>query len=64
LELANTQVFPESYQQWDSYEFLGPEQLPQLEAELQGLGYSAEALAAIMGGNFLRVARAVWKTAA
>jgi membrane dipeptidase len=64
-ELARyTQVFPESYQQWDSYKFVEPEQLPQLEAELRGLGYSAADIAAIMGGNFLRVAKAVWKPAA
>jgi membrane dipeptidase len=61
-ELAkNTQVFPASYQGWDAYEFLEPEQLPALETELRGLGYSADDLAAIMGGNFLRVAKAVWK---
>src|SRR5262249_9054446 len=36
-ELArNTQVFPESYRQWDSFKFLEPEQLPKLETELQG----------------------------
>lgn len=63
-ELANTDVFPESYQHWDSYKFLEPEQLPGLEAELQGLGYSAQACAAIMGGNFRRVAKEVWKPAA
>ena len=64
-ELARyTQVFPASYQQWDSYKFVEPEQLPRLEAELRGLGYSAEDIAAIMGGNFLRVAKAVWKPAA
>jgi membrane dipeptidase len=64
-ELArNTQVFPASYQHWDSYKFVAPEQLPELEAELHGLGYSADDVAAIMGGNFLRVARAVWKPAA
>jgi membrane dipeptidase len=64
-ELARyTQVFPQSYQQWDSYKFVEPEQLPQLETELRGLGYSAEDIAAIMGGNFLRVAKAVWKPAA
>ena len=63
-ELANPQIFPESYQQWDRQEFLEPEQLPQLEAELHSLGYSAQDTAAIMGGNFLRVAKAVWKPAA
>lgn len=64
-ELAkNTQVFPQSYQRWDTYKFVTPEQLPELEAELDGLGYSAGDIAAIMGGNFLRVAKAVWKPAA
>ncbi len=64
-ELAkNTQVFPASYQGWDAYEFLEPEQLPELETELQGLGYAAADVAAIMGGNFLRVAKAVWRPAA
>jgi microsomal dipeptidase-like Zn-dependent dipeptidase len=60
----NTQIFPEGYQHWDGYKFLPPEQLPALEAELGELGYSAGDIAAIMGGNFLRVAKAVWKTAA
>jgi membrane dipeptidase len=65
-ELArNSQVlFPDGYQQWDAYKFVEPEQLPALEAELQGLGYSAGDIAAVMGGNFRRVAKAVWKPAA
>lgn len=63
-ELANADVFPESYRHWDSFRFLAPEQLPRLEAELTGLGYSARDIAAILGGNFLRVAKAVWKPAA
>jgi membrane dipeptidase len=62
-ELAkHTQVFNQSYQNWDSYKFFAPEQLPELESELRGLGYSADDVAAIMGGNFLRVAKAVWKS--
>jgi membrane dipeptidase len=61
-ELAkNTQVFPASYQGWDAYKFVEPEQLPALETELQRLGYSTADLDAILGGNFLRVAKAVWK---
>jgi membrane dipeptidase len=61
---ANTEVFPASYQDWDSLKFVEPEQLPELEAELRGLGYRADDIGAIMGGNFLRVAKAVWKSAA
>jgi membrane dipeptidase len=60
----NTQIFPAGYQHWDGYKFLAPEELPAVEAELDGLGYSADDIAAIMGGNFLRVAKAVWKPAA
>ncbi len=63
-ELSNTELFPAAYRQWDSYQFLPPEQLPAVEAELAGLGYPAGDIAAIMGGNFLRVAKAVWKAAA
>lgn len=61
-ELAeNPQVFPESYRRWGRMDFVPPEQLVPLEAELASLGYPAEAVAGIMGGNFLRVASAVWK---
>jgi membrane dipeptidase len=61
-ELANSEIFPESYRTWaGGYQFLAPEQLPALEAELAGLGYSTEDIAGIMGGNFLRVAQAVWQ---
>jgi membrane dipeptidase len=60
-ELANTEIFPESYRNWDAYQFLAPEELPAVESELHGLGYSAEDVNAIMGGNFLRVAQAVWQ---
>ena len=61
-ELAeNPQVFPESYRRWGRVDFVPPEQLVPLEAELAGRGYPAGAIAGIMGGNFLRVASEVWK---
>jgi membrane dipeptidase len=61
-ELAqNTQLFPGNYQTWDAQNFVEPEQLPALETELQGLGYGTSDIDAILGGNFLRVAKAVWK---
>jgi membrane dipeptidase len=61
-ELAeNPQVFPESYRRYGRVDFVPPEQLVPLEAELAGRGYSPEDIAGIMGGNFLRVARQVWK---
>jgi len=61
-ELArNPQLFPESYRRWGRVDFVPPEQLVPLEAELAGRGYPADAIAGIMGGNFLRVASQVWK---
>ena len=63
LELANSQIFPASYR-GRQVDFFPPEQLAPLEAELAGRGYPAADIAAIMGGNFLRVARQVWNPAA
>ena len=63
LELENSQIFPASYRSGRQMDFFPPEQLPPLEAELAGRGYPAADIAAIMGGNFLRVARQVWKPA-
>jgi membrane dipeptidase len=62
-ELENSQIFPPSYRTGNQMEFFPPEQLGPLEAELAGRGYSVADIAAIMGGNFLRVARQVWKPA-
>ena len=40
-ELAeNPQIFPESYRRWGRVDFVPPEQLPPLEAELAGRGYA------------------------
>jgi membrane dipeptidase len=64
LELANSQIFPASYRNGPQTGFFPPERLAPLEAELAGRGYPAADIAAIMGGNFLRVARQVWKPAA
>lgn len=41
--------------------FVQPEQLEEIVATLQGWGYRDQDLAALLGGNLLRVARAVWK---
>lgn len=64
-ELAsNPQLFPESYRRWGRCDFFPPEQLSPLETELARLGYPAASIAAIMGSNFLRVARQVWRSPA
>jgi len=41
---------------------LGPEALPQIAEALAKSGYKDEDVAAILGGNFLRVAEATWTT--
>jgi membrane dipeptidase len=41
--------------------FVSPLQLPELTAALLRLGYGDGAVRAILGGNFLRVASAVWR---
>jgi membrane dipeptidase len=61
-ELAqNPEIFPESYRKWGRVDFLPPEQLEPVAAELAGLGYSEQDLGGITGGNFLRVARQTWR---
>ena len=44
--------------------FVPPEQLEEIVATLQGWGYSDDDLAALLGGNLLRLARHVWKAPA
>jgi membrane dipeptidase len=61
-ELAqNPQLFPDSYTRWGPISFMPPEGLLQVESALRRRGYPWEAVVAILGGNFLRVARQVWK---
>lgn len=42
-------------------DFVKPEQLPEIVEELIALGYNDGDLEKILGGNWLRIARAVWK---
>jgi membrane dipeptidase len=62
-ELENAQIFPASYRSGGQPDFFPPEQLGALEAGLADRGYGPADIAGIMGGNFLRVARQVWKPA-
>lgn len=41
-----------------------PEQIPELTERMLGAGYSEEDVANVLGGNWLRLARQVWKDAA
>jgi membrane dipeptidase len=53
-------LFPESYTRWGPIDFMPPERLLLVGAALAGRGYPDEAVAAILGGNFRRVAGQVW----
>ena len=57
----NPGIFPESYRRWGRMDFVAPDQLAYLPDELTQLGYSSGDIENIMGGNFLRIAREVWK---
>ncbi|MEV4512107.1 membrane dipeptidase [Dactylosporangium sp. NPDC049525] len=61
LELtSNPELFPASYTRWGPIEFMPPEGLLRVEAALEGRGYPPDAVTAILGGNFRRVAAEVW----
>jgi membrane dipeptidase len=55
------ELFPESYTRWGPIAFLPPEGLLGVEGALRKRGYPDEAVAAILGGNFRRVAAQVWQ---
>ncbi|MFF5231491.1 dipeptidase [Dactylosporangium sp. NPDC000521] len=57
---TNPDLFPESYTRWGPIELMPPEGLLQVEAALEARGYPADAVTAILGGNFRRVATEVW----
>jgi membrane dipeptidase len=44
--------------------FVAPEQLEEIVQTLQGWGSRDDDLAALLGGNLLRLARTVWKAPA
>jgi len=61
-ELAkHPDCFDESYTRWGPISWVPPETLPGIGAALAGRGYSTADIAAVLGGNFLRVAEQVWQ---
>jgi membrane dipeptidase len=58
---ANPEVFPAEEYGTGPPAFVAPEQLPEITGELLQLGYRDVHLRAILGGNFLRIARRVWR---
>jgi membrane dipeptidase len=59
----NPDLFPEAYRRWGPITWLPPESLLGLGSALAARGYPDHVIAAILGGNFSRVARQVWKPA-
>jgi membrane dipeptidase len=55
------ELFPDSYTRWGPIAFLPPEDLPTVEGALLARGYPEDAVTAILGGNFRRVAAQVWR---
>jgi membrane dipeptidase len=54
--IDNPHLFSDSYKRWGPIDFMPPETLLTVEAALQDHGYPPAAVAAIVGGNFRRVA--------
>ncbi len=59
---ANPHLFPDSYTRWGPISFMTPENLARVDTALHARGYLADAVTAILGGNFRRVAEQVWNT--
>lgn len=57
---ANPDVFDDSYTRWGPIRWMPPEDFVRLGAFLVGRGWSPSDIAAVAGGNFLRVAERCW----
>ncbi|MET9386331.1 membrane dipeptidase [Streptomyces sp. NPDC002928] len=55
------ELFPDCYTRWGPINFMPPEDLLTVEDALLARGYPNNAVAAILGGNFRRVAELVWQ---
>jgi membrane dipeptidase len=58
---GSPELFPDCYTRWGPISFMPPEGLLTVEAALRRRGYPDDAVVAIVGGNFRRVASQVWK---
>jgi len=59
---AAADTFPAGWGYDQPIEFLAPEELPHVAAALAHRGYTRGDVAAVMGGNLMRIARTVWKS--
>ncbi len=57
---ANTQFFDDSYTRWGPIQWMPPETFATIGEHLRDRGWSDADVAAVLGGNFQRVARQVW----
>lgn len=57
---AHPDLFDESYTRWGPIRWMPPETFVGLGAHLAGRGWSDSDIAAVLGANFRRVARATW----
>jgi membrane dipeptidase len=61
LAIASTpELFDESYTRWGPVQWMEPEVFVTIGATLSTRGWDDDAVAAVLGGNFLRVAEASW----
>ena len=58
---ANPATFPPEEYADGRVAMVAPEQIPELAERFLQLGYSSQNIGDILGGNHLRVARAVWR---
>jgi membrane dipeptidase len=58
------ELYPDCYTRWGPIDFMPPEGLLTVEGALRARGYPEDAVAAILGGNFRRVAAQVWQQGA
>lgn len=60
---SNPQLFGSDAATLEKYAcaFVPPEQIPEIEQCLRSIGYASSDVAKILGGNLLRVAKAVWR---
>ncbi|MEB3071850.1 dipeptidase [[Mycobacterium] vasticus] len=57
---ANPQLFDDSYTRWGPIQWMPPETWIGLREHLSARGWAAADVAAVLGGNFRRVARESW----
>lgn len=56
----NPELFDDSYTRWGPIQWMPPETFVGLGSQLADRGWADADIAAVLGGNFLRVARTSW----